>query len=96
MKVSINDLRVLSDCLLARIEAKGIETVELPVDYYWQIIHDQQYDAYNTPDEFTLGQLSDDWKELGKILDGEHEPIEYALVWLAKILEAVGETQSVN
>lgn len=32
-------------------------------DYYWEISPDEIYDPYKEPENFTLGQLSDDMQE---------------------------------
>jgi hypothetical protein len=66
-------------------------TVELPSDYYWDIPEGEKYNPYQKPSDLTLGQLTDDWSELNKVLEGSAEPISYHFVWLAAILRAIGE-----
>ncbi|MCP4347870.1 MAG: hypothetical protein GY795_20395 [Desulfobacterales bacterium] len=57
------------------------------------LIKPKCYDPCNEPNpsDCTLGQLSDDWSNLQKILNSENEPTGYALVWLASIMRTVGE-----
>lgn len=91
MKVDTATLRKLSEKLLSHLEQRGYGAVELPADYYWHIPKEQRYDMNRQPSDLSIGQLSDDWHELQKILSGESEPLGYALVWLASILRAAGE-----
>jgi hypothetical protein len=46
--------------------------------------------VYEEPSELTVGQLSEDWKELQQISSGQKLPIAYALVWLSSVLRFVG------
>ena len=91
MQVKVTDLRALCDSLLSRLAEQGIEQVEIKADYYWDIPEVERYDVYRAPVEHVVGQLTDDWAELRKVLDGTGEPISYKLVWLAAVLRAVGE-----
>lgn len=91
MQIDIKDLRAISETLFSHLEEQGIESVELPTDYYWNIPREEKYDPYNTPANLNVGQLTDDWSELQKVLEGETEPLGYHLVWLAAILRAIGE-----
>ena len=93
MRLNTSDLRVLSDRLLSHLEQNGHSVVEVSIDYYWNIPEEQRYNPAEEPTELDIGQLEDDWLELQKIAQGENEPIGYALVWLAAILQAIGETQ---
>jgi hypothetical protein len=91
MRVTLPELRAITQRLFDHLEAQGTKVVELPADYYWDISKAGRYDPYQRPSELNLGQLTDDWRELTMILEGDKEPIAYALVWLAAILRAVGE-----
>jgi hypothetical protein len=91
MIVKISELRALTEQLFAHLEQNRCNTVDISHDYYWDIPQENRYDPYQEPQEFTLGQLSDDWAELEKILAGNSEPIAYALVWLSTVLRAIGE-----
>lgn len=91
MIIDIAELQKISDRLFKQLNHIGIQTVELQVDYYWDIPSIQRYNIYAEPDEFTVGQLQSDLQELSKVLSGEREPIPYHLVWLAALLRALGE-----
>ena len=91
MKVTISELRSISENLFVHLEKMGLDTIDIENDFYWVISEEKRYNAYNEPKEFTLGQLTDDWSELKQILQGENEPIAYALAWLSSILRVIGE-----
>ena len=91
MNIRVVDIRNAAHRLFEYMEESGRSTVDVPWDYYWCIPRDARYDPTETPSEFTIGQLSDDLGELQKIIDGQKEPIGYALVWLASVCRALGE-----
>jgi hypothetical protein len=90
MRIDVSDLRTVATRLFDHLDSLGERTVDLDQDYYWVIPDSQLYDPTQTPTEFVLGQLTDDWHELSKVLEGK-EPISYALVWLGAIMRAIGE-----
>lgn len=91
MRIPLAQLRQVTNQLYDHLEAQGHSSVEIPHDYYWEIPKEQRCDVYRDPAGLTMGQTSDDWEELRKILTGESEPIAYALVWLAALLREIGE-----
>jgi hypothetical protein len=91
MQVSITDLRALCERLFSHLEEQRIEAIELTVDYYWEVPEDDRYNVDQKPSEHIVGQLTDDWSELRKVLEGTADPLSYHLVWLAAILRAIGE-----
>lgn len=91
MEITLSELRQLSEKLFAHLEENGHEKIEVSSDYYWEIPEESRYDSFNEPKKFVVGQLSDDWNELQKILRGDREPLAYALVWYSAILKAIGE-----
>lgn len=92
MQVSVSELRAVSEQLFLHLERSGYSSVELDADYYWNIPKKLRYNPYEEPKELDLGQLTDDWDNLCKILEGTNDPIGYACVWLSTVLRAVGET----
>jgi hypothetical protein len=94
MEVDISVLRTATDRLFDHLIEMNIEKLEIPYDYYWHIPKEQEYDVYAKPDleALTIGQLSDDWLELNKVVTGNHEVLGYHFVWLSSILRAIGET----
>jgi hypothetical protein len=95
MRIEISDLRAVSEKLILHLEEQGIGSLEIPVDYYWNISKEQIYDPYREPSHLDMGQLTDDWNELQKLIKSNNEPLVYYFVWLAAILRAVGEHISV-
>jgi hypothetical protein len=92
MQVSVSELRTISEQLFLHLENTGYNSVDNSTDYYWNIPTEFRYNPYEEPKELDLGQLTDDWENLHKILEGTTDPIGYALVWLSTVLRAVGET----
>lgn len=54
---------------------------------FWAIPAEQRFNVYAEPTEFAIGQLSECPDNLGRIV-----ATSYALVWLADLLRAAGET----
>jgi hypothetical protein len=93
MRVEIKDLRVACEKVLSHLEEEGNDFVEIPYDYYWIMPEGQRYDVNNDPDpnQFVLGQLSDDLESLKGIVNGDSPPVAYALVWVAQLFTVIGE-----
>jgi len=92
MEINMDDLRQICDRLIQNVKEKGIDSINLEVDYYWNIPQNQLYNPYQKPVDLDMGQLSDNWTELRKVLQSQKEPLGYHLVWLAAILRALGES----
>ncbi len=90
-EIGVAELRSIAETLFAHLEESGHSSVVLDKDYYWNIRMDSRYDPSQRPNDFDLGQLSDDWAELQNVVAGRRPPLNYALVWLAAILRRVGE-----
>ena len=91
MKISVDQLKKMSNELIEYVKKSHGDYVDLPFNCYWNIIQKEKYRMEDEPKSFTIGELEHDWSELIKINDGEAEPISYALVWLSSILRSVGE-----
>lgn len=94
MIIPIADLKKATDKLFEFLETLGISNLDVDQDYYWSIPLSQKYNPYAIPDDLTIGQLSDDWRELEKIVYEKGDGIQYAFVWLAQILNFLGEKDS--
>lgn len=95
MKIKINELRDGFDRIFSHLLTNGVEEVEVPFDFYWNIDESEKYDVDANPERLDMGQLSDDYAELMQINSGESDPIPYALVWLSSLARAVGENKIV-
>jgi hypothetical protein len=91
MEVRIDDVKEVFKKLIDGLEAKGIESVDIPHDFYWSIPQTSRYRPYEEPKDLTMGQLSDDLGELRRIATNEMPATAYALVWLGALLQAIGE-----
>jgi hypothetical protein len=91
MEIRTSDLRKLCNMLLDRVEAQGVRSFELDVDYYWEVNGEERYNPTVEPNKLTLGQLYYDWDILSKVLTGELDPVAYNLVELSGILRRLGE-----
>ncbi len=87
MDIELSDLKAIFFKEIEHLEALGYETIEIPVDTYWNIPQDQRYDPYHEPGHLDLGQLSDDWQMLQNRCIGKREPLAYDLVWFSTICE---------
>ncbi len=90
MKVSIAELREVANLLFDHLERSGHAEIEVDSDYYWSVPAEELYSVYEEPTDLTIGQLSDDQRELASIRTGAKPPIAYALVWLSSLLRFVG------
>jgi hypothetical protein len=91
MRVETIQLRTIVEILFDHLEEAKITSVEIPPDFYWNIPKESKYDSYAEPSQFSIGQLTDDWQELKKLLEAKHKPLGYDFVWLASILRVIGE-----
>jgi len=91
MDIDIGELAEIAARILRHVQEAHGTHIHLDTDFYWNIPSPDCYKPYEEPTNLDIGQLSDDWGELRRILNGEKEPLSYALVWLASVLRAVGE-----
>ncbi|QQR72143.1 MAG: hypothetical protein IPJ17_11455 [Holophagales bacterium] len=91
MIVHTRDLRELAEMLLNHLEETGQASVRVDWDYYWFVPREVAFDPYSKPCELSLGQISDDWSTMTKVLSGELPPVGLTLVEFGMLLRAVGE-----
>ncbi len=87
MKINKEELFLITNILLELLNDKIF--VEIQEDFYWDISQKEIYNPYEDPKNLTLGQLSDDWQELKRILNGTHIPVGYDLKRLSNILRVI-------
>lgn len=92
MRISTEEALLAAQKIVQHLEQAGWKEIEISQDFYWDISAERRYDPYEQPSEMTIGQLSEDWEHVLEIANGSAEPIGYALVWLANVLRAMGET----
>jgi hypothetical protein len=91
IEISTEQLQSAAKRLLDHLESVEGNQIYLEKDFFWEISGDEVYDVYRQPQVFTVGQLSESWKNIQDILDGKSSPNAYALVWLADVLRAIGK-----
>jgi hypothetical protein len=91
MEIRIDEVREVFWKLVETLKAAGVESVEIPHDFYWSIPKESRYSPYDEPKDLTMGQLSDDMRELHRIATDQMPATSYALVWLGSVLQAIGE-----
>ena len=94
MKIRTDDLRLVTEKLFNHLSVLNTEYVEIPYEYYWDIPKEYLYDSYDKPIQHTVGQLSDDWNDLKKLLHDTNDPLAHDFVDLSAIFKAIGHTLS--
>lgn len=95
MKIKTADLLSIIDILKSNIESNFEGSINIEKeDFYWEISEEELYDPTSSPEDMTLGQLTDDWSELLRLKEAESIPISYDLRRLAVILQAVRKNSS--
>jgi hypothetical protein len=88
MKIDVRKLEEIAALLFKRFKDRNGNEFVLDSDYYWDISSEEIYCPYENPKNMTLGQLSDDFVEISRLLEGE-DPISYDFKRLASILVAL-------
>ncbi len=89
MKVNIEELEKVISLLLSNLRESIGNEVELNNDYYWAISEEKLYNPYENPIDLTLGQLSDDLKEIQRLYKSDDDAVPYDLERVASILKAL-------
>lgn len=88
MKVELEDIeRMISSILLKYREFHGNE-IEIENDYYWKVDENEVYVLDTDPKDFSIGQLTDDWKTLQHSFESD-DLIPYDLQRISNILTAL-------
>ncbi len=94
MKIKVKDLMEIINILSESLKELPDSEIDLDVnDYFWEILENELYDPLKTPDpeNFGLGQISDDWTELRRLKDNKDIPITYDLKRLGNILKCISD-----
>ncbi|CCQ91443.1 conserved hypothetical protein [Nitrospina gracilis 3/211] len=92
MEIKIKDLEKVTNVLLKHLRKRKIKTIKVEHDFYWDFLPGERYEILKNPSKLGAGQLTDDWDNLSDLLTGEKDPLLYDFVWLASILNYIGET----
>jgi hypothetical protein len=91
IQIPVELLRRAADLLLTHLQGVEGPVVTLDKDLFWAIPAEQRNNVYAEPTDFTVGQLTESFQDIVRIVDGSSPTTSYALVWLADILRAAGE-----
>jgi len=86
--IRLNEIESILTLLLTDLKEKFGNEIAIENDYYWEISAGELYNAYNEPENFTIGQLSDDMQELRRLQNSENI-IAYDLNRISRILKAI-------
>lgn len=92
VEIPVETLRRAAAILLDRLEAAEGSIVAIENDMFWVIAAEQRSNLYAEPTDFTVGQVTECLENLDRIVDNPSIATSYALVWLADVLRAAGET----
>lgn len=91
LQIQVSEIEKAVARLLEALREREGEVVELPEsDYYWAIPPEEMFDPYHKPEGCTLGQLSDDLEELGRIAGGQAPAVSVDFVKLSAVLAVIG------
>lgn len=88
MQVNIEEIAEITSLLLSKLRESKSNRIQLHNDFYWDIPAEELYNPYQEPKSITLGQLSDDLKEITR-LKNQNDAIIYDLKRVASILLAL-------
>ncbi|HWC22833.1 MAG TPA: hypothetical protein VG502_11085 [Flexivirga sp.] len=92
IEIPVETLRRAWKLLLSHLEAVEGPVVALNEDLFWSIPAEQRHNVYVEPTTFTVGALSESLHNADHIIQGSSAVSTYALVWLADLLRATGES----
>jgi hypothetical protein len=89
MEINIEDLQKVISLLLSNLKKSAGDVVEIQGDYYWDIPSEDLYNPYEEPKLLTLGQLSQDFAEIQKLVKDPQDAVPYDLNRISTILKAL-------
>lgn len=89
MNIVLNELKVLCDTILRRIEYSNISKIYISEDYYWEVFFEDACTSKN-PLKPVMGSLFDDWEWLEKVLSKENPLTGIDFFRLGNIITAIG------
>lgn len=96
MKANINEIEKITSLLLLNLKEKLGNEIELENDFYWNISSEEIYQPYLEPKNISLGQLSDDLKEISRLSNSPNLAIPYDLKRLSEIIKALSIENTIS
>jgi len=93
MEINKEDLKQIIDQIKLELDEWFKDNINLDDDFYWQMDSKECYRFAEEPNNFSLGQLTDDWTELLRLKTESEIPIKYDMYRLAAILKYLSESQ---
>lgn len=93
MGIDLNKIEIIFNLIIDKLKKDGIHKISLDDDFYWNIPSDLLYDPYNKPNQFDMGQLSEDYDfllnsiEKNIIINGDLRKLSYLLRYIADKLD---------
>jgi hypothetical protein len=88
-KLTIDELSIILTQILSKFKENKGNEINLRNDFYWHISVDELYNPYASPQNLTLGQLSDDLLEVSRLTNDIESAIPYDLTRISNILKAL-------
>ncbi len=89
--ITIEELKRICAVLFEKLNELGVKKIKITQDYYWYIWPEEKYAVERKPADMTLGQLSDDVRDVRDILNKEYDPMPHNFLDLASVLAHIGE-----
>ncbi|MGA8725422.1 MAG: hypothetical protein WB565_10280 [Acidimicrobiales bacterium] len=91
LRIPIASLKAMCETLLDRVSSSEGDSVLIEHDYFWSITRDERTEVSLRPESLTIGQVSECWSNLERMLEDPSREITFGLVWLAEILRTIGD-----
>ncbi|RSB20965.1 hypothetical protein [Enterobacter cloacae] len=95
MKVELDLIEKAVVVIFNEMRSRGLSSVELDCDFYWNIPTEQLYNVYEKPNELDIGQITDDYDTLKKHLEND-TLIYYNLKNAAAVMRFLSQYHAVN
>lgn len=92
MEITIDEIKTAFARVVQHLEDTERTVFRAEVDYYWDVPTDTRYDNYDKPVEFTIGQISEEIRDVKKVAADDSEPIGDDLRCIGVVLRLIGET----
>jgi hypothetical protein len=86
----INKLELISIIEIVLNHLNSKEEIDVREEFYWDIPMKEIYQPYEIPKDLTIGQISDDWQELQKLLHHDsRDAVGYDFKRISTILKVI-------
>ncbi len=88
--IKIDVMKAASEKLFAYLEEIGVSEIPLNHDYHWVMKHKEAVDPTKEPELRMLGQLTDNYDAMNRLLKDQDYRTTHDFVWLATLLDYIG------